>query len=188
MATFAVRPTGEQTMSQREVDALMQEARMSGKPNAPLTLGIRQIRMMREKNAGYPKHMYHETLEPRIAIDEREENALTQAGYTEQYYHKNYPKFLHRRNMDAKFEPNFDRATGLLTNEPFVESRMVRNPEDEKALRAMKPKKGESPWFEAVAELPPLEEAPDEDPAVTIANLRGQIEALERKPGKSKGD
>lgn len=187
MGGFSIAPTGQQTLSQREVDAFMAEIRTRPKKPAPLPLAIRQHRMMVEKNAGYPKHMFHASLDPRLALSEEEEEALRQMGYGDQYIPRTYPKFLHRRNMDAKFEPHFDPATGILQNEPFVETRLVRSPEEEKVLQLMKPKNGQSDWFDELALLPPIEDGPEEDPAITIANLQGQIAALQSRDTGRKG-
>lgn len=179
MSTFAVTPTGQQTMSQREADNFLQEARTAPKTKSPRILGVNMLSMMKAKNDGYPKDMYHPTLDMRQALKEEEEVALGQMGYQLQYIPKNYPKAMFRRNMDARFEPQFDLATRAPINTPFVEERVVRSEQDEKALRAMKVTKGASEWFDRITDLPAIEAEPDEDPAVTIANLRGQLTGIQ---------
>lgn len=175
-------PTGEQTMSQSEVDRFLQEARSAPTSKSPRVLGINQIAILRAKNNGYPVDMHHPTMEMRQAFKEEEEMALGQLGYQRAYIPKQYPKALFRRNMAPKFEPQFDLATQIQTNHAFVEERTVRNEQEEKALRLMKPKKGESEWFEAIAALPPIEDGPSEDPKVTIARMEGELAALRTKP------
>lgn len=179
--SLVVAPTGQQTMSQQECDNFLRDARMAPTTKSPRILGINQIPLMRAKNNGYPVDMYHPTLEMRQALKEEEEAALAEMGYQRQYIPKEYPKALFRRNMDAKFEPQFDAATNQQTNHSFVEERTARNADEEKALRKMKPKHGQSEWFEKITDLPELDDGPTEDPAVTIANLRGQIEVLSKK-------
>lgn len=171
-------PTGQQTMNQREVDAFLQEARTAPKTKSPRILGINMLAMMKAKNDGYPKDMYHASHEMRQALKEEEEIALATIGYQLQYIPRAYPKAMFRRNMAPKFEPQFDPATGIPTNNPFVEERTARTEQDEKTLRAMKPGKGQSAWFERFTDLPEIEDGPSEDPAVTIARQAGELEAL----------
>lgn len=179
-------PTGQQTMSMREVDQFLTEARMAPNTKSPRILGINQIPIMRARSNGYPIWLYHETLEARQAFKEEEEQALVVLGYRREYIAKAYPKTLFRRNMDARFEPRFDKATGIQENHSFVEERCARDAKQEKELRLMKPKNGQSDWVEKLADLPELADGPTENPMVTIARLQGELAGLlQGKPGKA---
>jgi hypothetical protein len=181
---FNFQPTGQQTMSMREVDQFLQEARSAPRSKNPIVLGLNMLKMMRAKNNGYPKHMYHATYDMRVVTKEEEETALIQIGYSETYIARDYPKAMFRRNMAAKFEPKFDLATGVQLAASWVEEIVVRNEQQEKELRLMKPHQGQSIWFDKITDLPAIEEAPDEDPAVTIARLQGQLSAMQRPSDK----
>ncbi len=170
-------PSGNQTLSQREVDAQLRDVSMQPRGHNPRSLGIRTIEMMLAKNNGYPKPMYHQTLEVRYAMKEEEEISLSSLGYSTQYIAKQYPKALFRRNMEPKYEPQFDPATNLQTNLAFVQEITCRDEKHERELRLMKPKKGQSDWFERITDVPAMDDAPDEDPKVTIARLQGELEA-----------
>lgn len=187
MGGFSVQPTGNQTMSQRECDQFLQEARMAPTTKSPRVLGINQIPLMRAKNNGYPVDMFHESLEMRQAMREEEEMALANMGYQRQYIPKEYPKALFRRNMAPKYEPQFDPSTNLQTNNAFVEEVVCRDPKQEKTLRLMKVGPGLSEWFEKITDIPELEDGPTEDPKVTIARMEGQIAGLQSEVEKGKG-
>lgn len=184
MSGFGVSPTGQQTMSQQECDAFLRDARMAPTTKSPRVLGINQIPLMRAKNNGYPIDMHHPTLEMRQALKEEEEMALVNMGYQRQYIPKEYPKALFRRNMAPKYEPQFDPTTNLQVNNAFVEEVVCRDETHEKTLRLMKVKPGQSEWCEKITDLPELEDGPQEDPAITIAHLRGQISGLQAEIDK----
>jgi hypothetical protein len=182
---LAFAPTGEQTMSQREVDQFLTEARMAPTNKSPRVLGINQITIMRAKQNGYPVDMHHPTMEMRQAFKEEEEMALASLGYQRNYIAKEYPKALFRRNMSPRFEPQFDPATQIQLNHDFVEEKVCRSEDQEKALRAMKPKPGQSAWFDKITDLPPLDDSLAEDPKVTIARLEGQVAGLQQEVSKT---
>jgi hypothetical protein len=179
--SFTMAPTGQQNMSQSEIDRFLKEAREAPNEAAPPVLGIRQVEMMQAKRNGFPKWMYHATFEPRHIFKAAEQTAAEMMGYTTTYVFRAYPKVLYRRNMDAKFEPQFEEATGLQLTNAFVQAVTVRDEKHEKEVRAMKPKQGQSAWFETLAQLPEIEDAPTEDPAVTIARLQGEIDGMKSK-------
>jgi hypothetical protein len=171
-------PTGNQTATKQDVDRLLADTRAGATKENPRILARFQRAQMLAKNNGYPKDMYHPVLDMRQAMNEKEEEALATLGYSDRYIAKAYPKVLFRRNMDPRFEPKFDRATGLQVNMDYVEERSVKTLEEEKALRALPPTRGASPWFDRVVDLPPIDEGPTEDPSVTQARMEGEIEAL----------
>lgn len=179
-------PTGRQTMNQREVDQFLQDARTAPTTKSPRVLGINQLPIMRAKNNGYPVDMYHESMAMRQAFKEEEEMALSQQGYQRQYILKEYPKALFRRNMAAQYEPQFDPSTKLQVNNAFVEEMVCRDEKHERELRLMKPKPGQSEWFEKITDVPELEDGPLEDPKITIARLMGQVEGLQAEVAKPK--
>lgn len=180
-----MQPTGQQSRSsseatdwlaaQRAADQAQRDALLDPVGRSPEVLGINIRAMMLAKNNGYPVDMFHENMAPRQAMNAKDESALAQHGYRRQWTAKEYPKALFRRNMAAKFEPRFDPATGIQTNISFVEERAVRTEKEERELRAMKPAKGQSLWFETLGEIPDIEDGPAEDPQVTIARLQGEL-------------
>ena len=181
MGGFSVRPSGNQTLNQLEVDRFLKEARDSTGHENPRVLAINQIAMMRAKRNGYPVDMYHESFDMRQAFKPEEEQALSEMGYQRQYIHKLYPKVLHRRNMDTKFEPVFDESGAFQMSNTFVQSITVRDAVHEKEMRAIKPKQGQSIWYETLAELPAVEDGPAEDPNITMARQEGEIAGLKAK-------
>ncbi len=187
---FEMRPTGQQTMSQAECDRFLRDAREAPKTKNPVILGIRLHEMMRSKNNGYPKDMYHAELEMRQAYKEEEETALVAMGYQEKYILKTHPKYVFRRNMADKFAERMEVASPTIINNAFVEERLVKTAEDEKKLKAQKPPVGCGPWVDRLDEIAPLPEAEYVDPNEEIARLRGALEqanrALDSKGGSGK--
>jgi hypothetical protein len=175
----SMQPTGNQTMTQREADQFLTEARMAPTTKSPRILGINQIPLMRAKSNGYPIDMHHPTLQMRQAMKEEEELALSGIGYQRGYIVKEYPKVLFRRNMATTFEPRFDPATNIQISDGFVEERMVRDEKHEKELRSMKVRPGISDWFARSTDIPEIEGAAEDTDAMKIARLQGRLEATE---------
>ena len=122
--------------------------------------------MQRLKNKHFPMHMYHDTLEPRVAINGAQKDLLIGKGYGQNYKHKDFPCMVFRRNMELKFQ-----------GDAFVESRTVNTKAERDKL---------SDWVESPAELAPLPDAPVEDPRVVIARLEERLANAEnnKKPAK----
>lgn len=183
MSEFSFAPTGNQTMSSGEIDRMIRDARMAPKNKSPRVLGIHLHDQMRAKNLGYPKDMYHPTMDMRQALNEEEETALAQVGFRAGYTHKEFPKTLFRRNMDEKYAPKFDLATKAQVNIEYVEEIRVRDAAHEEQLRKEKRKPSvKSDWCDKITDLPELAGGPEEDPLVTIARLQGQIAGMTPKP------
>jgi hypothetical protein len=181
-----IRPTGQQHMSQREVDAFLQDVRMNRTKKSPQVLQINQVAMMKAKNNGFPRDLYHETLEMRQALSEEDQVALLQAGYHLEYVPQHYPKWIHRRNMADKFAEIQDSSCPTILNNAFVESRMVKTEDEEKRLRAQKPPAGAGPWCNAVGDIDPLPETEYVDPAQKIAQLEGALAEAQRQTDKTR--
>lgn len=167
--------------TQKDVAEIL--ARLDGPStsNEPV-LGINARRIMSAKNNGYPKDMYHATLDPVQALTSKKETALRALGYVEYYIPRTHPKMLFRRNMNDKYGPQIDPATKELVGHPWVEERIAKDPEAEKRIRAEKQIPGMQycgPWVEKLDELEPLPDGPQEDPDTTIARLRGQLAVYE---------
>lgn len=189
-----VRFEGEEIQTDRDVQDLLTQIRRDPRVGNPRVLAINQIRQMQAKNDGYPVDMHHDTLAPTIANNEKEEEALMQAGFRREYRHRAYPMFLFRRNMHPKFAKSdseklrisqltieAQRIEMVTCNEgDFIEERIVRNEADEKKLLAEPANEaaGRGPWVHTVAEIKPFGDAPLEDPQVTIARLQGELQAL----------
>lgn len=169
----------------KDVDAILSKIRPPSTGNPPV-MALNLKRMVEATKGGYPKHLYHEALDPVIVLREDQHHELAMLGYVENYIPRQYPRTLYRRNPDLKFEPKFDPATKVLLFEPFVEARLVRDENHEKAVRKDRVPPGCGPWVLRVEEIEPLPDGSGEDPAVTIARLEGQIEEARRAAGDRK--
>jgi hypothetical protein len=164
------RPTEPISMADhmRHVADIMREASNEpGADNAPILLHEQQ-QLIKLKNKGYPKHMYHATLDPVVVKNSKEEHAIISHGYVTTYIPHDYPKMLYRRNLK-----NFS-----LEPDDYVEHRTARDAAHETALRAERVKHGFTPWFYSLGELNakhPLPDGPVDDPAVTIAALQAEL-------------
>lgn len=156
-----------------EVRALIHKVRSTPGINNKPVLAVNVLEGQRSKNGGYPLHMYHESLDPVLALSEDEEQAVAEVGYGRHYIPKSYPKYLFRRNMDAKFKAS-----------DFIEEMVVRDAAAEKALLKKRAPANCGDWVEAAQEIEALPDAPTEDPAITIARLQGQLAAFQQEPAK----
>ncbi len=170
--------------SQEEVDRVLSRLQQKGVGTSTKpVLSVNQHEMMRGRNNGYPKDMHHAQMAPRQALNEDQESMLISQGYQSAYIHHTHPKWLFRRNMNPKFDPE---QRGDLTQEarntmnPFVEDRLVKDAREESKLMTQKPPQGCSQWVGSLGLLDPLPDAPEEDPNNSIARLQGQIEELRR--------
>ncbi len=172
--------------SMQDVTAIMSALRPPKNANPPI-LGIRLQNMMREQQNGYPKHLYHDALDPVFALNEDQEAELQKLGYVEHYIRRTHPKTLFRRNFDKKFALQRDLATGEPVNIEFVETRILKSAHAEAELRKQKPALGCGPWVEKLDQIEPIPEGPGEDPAVTIGRLQGQLDEARRAAEKKQG-
>jgi hypothetical protein len=157
-----------------EIRDMIKRVRMEPKADNRPVLGVNIIKMEQAKKGGFPKHMYHETLEAVCDVStEEEEMALASKGYVSHYIPQAFPLWLYRRNLDAKFEA-----------EGFVEAIVVQSEDQMHAITKRKVPKGCSEWAKRVTDLAPIPDGPEEDPAVTIARLEGQLS--EARNAKSK--
>jgi hypothetical protein len=175
---------------QAEVKRLMEQYEHPAATNEPILM-IDIMQQQQARNMGYPKWMYHETLEPQHVKNRDQERAIAAQGYKTAYIFKHFPTFVFRRNMEKKFEePN--HASGQPGD--FIEQRLVQSAEHWEALqKERKPKTVVGDWCRELAELPPVAEGPKEDPAVTIARLQGELSAMKqdeprRGPGRPPKD
>lgn len=159
--------TGRQTLTNEGVNELLRQIRSDPRKQNPRVLGINMLNQMRARQNGYPKDLYHQTLDPIMVFSEEEEAGMVQVGYQAQYTFRDYPKFIFRRNMEEKWAPD-----------GYVEARCVKGVAAENDARKEKQRHGVGPWYVNPAEIEPLPDAPIEDPALVIANLRGQLEAM----------
>lgn len=65
----------------------------------------------------YPKHLYHKTLKPVIALNKDDENKARAEGYGDEYQHQGFPNYKFSRAQDGS----------------MIE-RVVKTPEEEKTL------------------------------------------------------
>src|SRR5437879_4657210 len=89
---------------QVEIDRVLSRLQQKGVANSTKpTLMVNTILVMKGRNNGYPKDLYHEKFEPRSAVNEDQESMLLAQGYQPQYIDRRYPKMLFRRNTHPKF-------------------------------------------------------------------------------------
>lgn len=174
-----------------QVDELIQKARSAARRGNPVVLGVNQIKLMQAQKAGFPKDLYHEHLPTVHCLTEEEEKVYRENGFVE-YQNANWastkhPKMLFRRNFTTRRIVN---QQGIFIRDEFkfpapecIEDKTAMTPAEEVEILKRKAEVNCSQWFATVADLPKLDEAPEEDPAVTIARLEGQVEAL--KSGKA---
>ena len=195
-----LRIEGEEINTNQDVNQLLKQIRSDPRTSSPRVLIINQVAQMRAKNDGYPVDMYHATLLPVSVRNEEEETAIAQHGYQRQYIARLYPKYMFRRNMHPRFQKSAAELARIqiltpeakviematLNEHDYIEERIAKDAGEEKKLLAEKPKTNiTGSWVDAIGKIEPFPDAPEEDPAVTIANLRGQIEAMAEKPRKS---
>ncbi len=176
-----------QQAAQEEIDRVL--AKLQQKGVGTSTKPVLQVNidaMMRAKNNGYPKHLYHATLEARIVVNDDQEAMMVAQGYGPGYKLQHYPKFMFRRNHDDKFNPDLTAVTRAERDamNPFVESREVRNNSEENGLLRAKVQNGCSKWVSSFAELPD-EDAPEVDAtaenASKMARLEGELAEMRRQ-------
>ena len=191
-----LRFEGQEIRTDRDVQDLLSKIRQDPRTSNPRVLAIDQVNLMKARNAGYPKDMHHEILSPVQVHSEKEEMAMAQEGFRLEYKHRDYPKFLFRRNQHPKFHKSGEERKRIETMTPdaqriematvnendYIEEKIVRSAEEEKRTLAEKPNKaaGTGPWVRLVTDIAPFEEG-GEDTAITIARLEGELTALREK-------
>lgn len=173
--------------SMRDVSQVLRALR-EGSTSNPDVLAIDTYNMMRVIARGFPKHMYHATLDPVQANDEQDVKGLKELGYVDHYIPREFPKWIYRRNFHPKFRLEIDPATNLpkMDSLEFIESRIAKTEAD--LARMMKeptpwmpqgtPKPG--PWVTNVNDIPPIEAGTEEERALEMARLQGQLEEARR--------
>lgn len=198
-----VRFEGQDIRTDRDVTQLLEQIRRDPRTTNPRVLWINQAAQMQAKKGGYPVDMYHEVHLPVKVMNEEEEDAMSQLGYRRQYSHREFPCYLHRRNAHPKFHKNPEEKQRIMlltleaqrlematTNDgDYVESVHVRDEAQYEKLMAQKEQKaaGIGPWCVKVTDIEPLHEGPEEDTAVTIARLQGELEGLKAKAAEKGG-
>lgn len=167
-------------VTQEDIDKLIQKYAIEGMTNEPV-FQYQQAATAKAMNLGYPKEMYHAQLEPRRAYNQQQVKALGEQGYrADQYIFRSWPSMYYRRNMAERF------AEGNPTKgEPgdYIEQRKFTSQEAlDEAQKQRRPRLVVSAWVKTLAELPELEEGPNEDPQVTIARLQGELAARRTAP------
>src|SRR6266478_4030148 len=173
----------EQEVSQNDIDralASIQQKGISHSTKPVLQVNIERIQQA--QNGGFPKNMSHSRLEPRQAFNDAQESMLRSQGYQDHYILKHYPKYLHRRNLSAAFDPDqnpakFDPSQNPAgVSDPFVESRQVLTAEAERALITKKPDRDCGPWVDAVHKLEPVADSLGaEDLAMELARSEARV-------------
>lgn len=154
-----------------------------------LPLGIDQLDLMRGKNGGYPRDMYHGSHPPVRVTNKDQEAAMSARGYVRNYIKHAYPKTIFRRNNltikqrigETKEYEDVPKFTD------FVETRVVLSAEHEKASLAERAPRGCSAWMTEYAALPPISDETAGDKEAELQRLRGKVEALEGTPEPRKG-
>lgn len=176
----------DRSEAMRQLEEKIKQVRMTpGADNKPV-LAVNIANLQTAKNAGYPKHMHHATLDPVMALNDKEEAVYMQAGYYPNYRPREFPKWKYRRNTDEKFalakaDVEHVQKVGGVLPEPFIEAVQVDSKDAEMALLKRPKPATAGPWVDAVTDIEPLPDGPAEDPEVTIARLQGQLEEAHRK-------
>jgi hypothetical protein len=149
-----------------------------------LPLGIDQLDLMRGKNGGYPRDMYHATHEPIRVTNRDQEAAMSQRGYVRNYIKHAYPKTIFRRNSQTVKQRIGDTKEfeDVAKFTDFVETRVVLSADHEKASLAERAPRGCSAWMTEYAALPPVSDETAGDKDAELMRLRGKVEALEGTP------
>jgi hypothetical protein len=197
---MALRFQGEEIRTDRDVTQLLEQIRRDPRTDNPRVLWINQNAQMKAKNGGYPIDMHHETYLPVQVFNEKEEDAMSQVGYRREYKHKDFPCAIYRRNGHPKFHKSTEERQRIacLTIEAqrlematdnegdYIETVTVKNQGELDKFMAQKPNKAAKigSWHLKVTDIDPLDRDPEEDPAVTIARLQGEVDGMK---GKEKG-
>lgn len=65
----------------------------------------------------YPLHMYHETLPPVYALDQKAETKAAMEGYGDKYRHQAYPRAIYHENGDSLLVKNADEESRYIGDE-----------------------------------------------------------------------
>jgi hypothetical protein len=172
--------------SMQDVEAIMTKLRPAKKSN-PQILGINQIQIQKAQQQGYPKHMYHSTLDPVIALNEDQAAELQMIGYTETYEFRQFPMCIFRRNFAPRFGLKLDPGTKEPLNHEFVEERIVKTKAQYDDAHKEPLRNGKGKWYDKISELLEAEPLPSETPeeqANYTARLEGELTALRAQVGR----
>jgi hypothetical protein len=173
--------------SQRDVEAVLREVR-GGSTSNPDVLAIEQHEIQTAVKKGFPRHMYHATLEPVVAKDTQDVKGLQALGYKPYYIPREYPMYIHRRNFSPRYRLSDDSTTRLPSHSEleFVESRIVRDAAHfEQIMREPIPVMPDgvdppSDWVKDVNEIPPIERGSRAEDQLMLARTQGQLEEAQR--------
>lgn len=172
------------TMTRAELERTIRELRQDPRCDNPRISGISIHNQMLARKNGYPKMLHHDTEDPFMAMNEDEENKLAEQGYYPYYKFRDFPVFMHRRNMDPRFAAKFDAATGRIQlTEDFIESREFKSQADVERAMSARSRAGEGPWMLKLSDIEPLPEPDGEDPEIMRARLEGQLAEARRIAG-----
>lgn len=153
----------------KEINELIASLTKDPDASNDIALGTDIIEMERAKNGGYPRNMYHQSLQPVIVTNRSQESAVSARGYVRNYIHQEFPRMLHRRNPDVKFKAS-----------DYVESRTVIDDNAMAALMKSRTPEGCSEWGWTAADLPEIVVDSKEAQSLMIAKLQGQLEELRK--------
>lgn len=161
-----------------DIDKLLEDVRRERKGDYRPVLAVNIAKAQVAANGGYPVHMYHETLLPRIALHADMEAALTGQGYHHDYKKQSFPRYLFKRNLGERFllPASIVVPAGTPTPAPnssgdYVEFAIAHNESEEGKLL----KRG---YMRDVGMIEPMPEELAEDPEIKSANLEGENKAL----------
>ena len=167
----------------RDVRAVLSALR-EGSTENPDVLAIESYNIMLALGKGFPKHMYHQTLDPVVAADKQDEDGLKELGYQDRYIPRDWPKMMFRRNWHPRHSIVFNQH-GIQQDASqleFIETRIVKDEHEyKKMLREPKPAmpigvQAPGPWVDKVTDIPPIEAETEEDKMLQKARLQAQLE------------
>jgi hypothetical protein len=179
---------GNQTLTQDGVQALLRDIRSTAGRKNPQVLGINIHNQMLAKNNGFPHFLYPPIdstgLYPVQVLRQEEEDELSKRGYTREYKHRDWPKMIYRRNMNARFAGLLDNGDPDPAAHAFTEARPCESEKQFQTLNKSPRPPQAGPWVMDIAALEPLPDADGEDPAITISRLEGQLQEARSKSVK----
>ena len=169
---------------QQDVRAILAQFSDSRADNE-MPLGINIIEQMRGKNGGFPRFMYHRTEAPQQVTNRSQQEQLAKMGYVVYYVRHDFPCTLYRRNMETlKQRIGESKEFEDVPKFPdFVETISAKSQEHMETLMTNRVPAKCSAWVQNCAELPEVDNGPTEDPQAVIAQLRGQLEAMQASAG-----
>ena len=167
----------------KDVQAILADLSKGDSTNPPV-LGLNLRNLMKARNNGFPMEMYHETLEPIFAINEKQAEKLGQMGYVTHYIPRQFPKWIFRFNSDPKFALQLDPATRQprVGSIEWVEQRLVKTQTQLDALKKERIPRNCGPWCEKLTDVEfPGEDGPHQPDHSPVPDPNGDLPPIKSR-------